>query len=181
LDADHPSIGVNLPRRITIENITSYRTWEQKLAVAQRARSKKRVRAIHKKIRNCRRDHHHKATARIARENSFIAVGDVNSAKLARTRMAKSVLDAGWSEFRNMLDYKARRHRAHFEIVNESFTTQTCSCCGGIPDSSPKGMGALGMREWICSECGARHDRDVNSAKNILVLALSAQRPVGES
>src|ERR1700723_1688564 len=80
-----------------------------------------------------------------------------------------------------MLDYKARRHRAGFGVVNERFTTQVCSFCGVIPDSSPKGMGALGMREWVCSDCGVRHDRDVNSAKNILVLALSAQRPDGES
>ncbi|MGL4515147.1 MAG: zinc ribbon domain-containing protein, partial [Shewanella sp.] len=47
---------------------------------------------------------------------------------------------------------------------------QTCSCCGVIPASSPKGRAGLGIREWTCVECGATHDRDVNAAKNILAV-----------
>ncbi len=137
--------------------------------------------AIHAKIKECRKDFIHKATAKIARENALIAIGNVNSSKLAKTRMAKSVLDAGWSMFRSQLDYKASRHRAVYLNVDEKFTTQMCSSCGVIPDSSPKGMSALGVRTWECSSCGANHDRDVNAAKNILKLALSAQRRDDES
>ncbi|MFW9622282.1 MAG: zinc ribbon domain-containing protein [Macromonas sp.] len=55
-----------------------------------------------------------------------------------------------------------------FEEVNEAYTTQTCSCCGVIPASSPKGRAGLRIREWTCSECGAVNDRDVNAARNIL-------------
>ena len=151
-----------------IEAQRIYRGAEQALAVAQRARKKNRVKAIHAQIANRRNDFHHKLSTRIVREFDYIAVGNVNSASLAKTSMAKSVLDAGWSSFRNQLAYKALKHGAWFEEVNERYTTQTCSDCGSLPDSRPKGIAGLGIRNWICSGCGGVHDRDVNAAKNIL-------------
>lgn len=160
-----------------VDNHRPFRSLHQKLATAQRAKNKRRARAIHAKIANKRRDHLHKESCRIARENALIAVGNVNSSKLMKTRFAKSVSDAGWSMFRNMLRYKASRHGATYMDIDERFTTQVCSSCGVIPSSSPKGMGALGIRSWECSECGSVHDRDVNAAKNILRIALSTQRP----
>ena len=102
------------------------------------------------------------------REFDYIAVGNVNAAGLAKTSMAKSVLDAGWSSFRTQLAYKAVKHGAWFEEVNGAFSTQTCSDCGSMPDSRPKGIAGLGIRSWICSVCSGVHDRDVNAAKNIL-------------
>jgi putative transposase len=78
------------------------------------------------------------------------------------------VLDAGWSSFRHILAYKAVRHGAWFEEVDERFTTQICSGCGAKPNSRPKGIADLGVREWQCSVCGCNHDRDVNAALNIL-------------
>ena len=60
------------------------------------------------------------------------------------------------------------KHGAWFEEVSESYTTQTCSDCGTLPDLRPKGIAGLGVRNWVCSECGGVHDRDVNAAKNIL-------------
>ena len=63
-----------------------------------------------------------------------------------------------------------------FKEVNEAYTTQTCSCCGCISGSSPKGRTGLRIREWTCSECGVTHDRDINAAKNIL--AVGHGRPV---
>jgi putative transposase len=145
-----------------------YRQYEARLAVAQRANNQTRVRAIHAKIANARRHHLHEQSTRIVRENELIVVGNVNSAQLAKTRMAKSVLDASWSIFRSQLAYKARRHNARYIEADERWTSQTCSCCGNIPVSSPKGMGALGIRHWTCSDCGTSHDRDVNAAWNIL-------------
>lgn len=86
--------------------------------------------------------------------------------------MAKSVLDAGWGQLKAMLAYKCEHAGVVFEVINEAYSTQTCSCCGIIPDSSPKGRADLGIREWVCSECGAEHQRDINSARNILALGL---------
>lgn len=145
-----------------------YRRTENLLAIAQKANKKKRIKAIHAKTSNRRNDFHHKLSDRIVREFDYIAVGNVNAAGLAKTNMAKSVLDAGWSSFRNMLAYKAVKHGAWFEEVSESFTSQVCSNCGALPDSRPKGIADLGIRNWICSECSCEHDRDVNAAKNIL-------------
>ena len=82
--------------------------------------------------------------------------------------MAKSVLDAGWFMLKTQLEYKANARSIVFEEINESYTTQMCSCCGCISQNSPKGMSALGIREWTCVECGSTHNRDVNAALNIL-------------
>jgi len=152
----------------TVESRAIYRGTEKALAVAQRARKKRRVSAIHAQIKNRRSDFHHQLSTRLVREFDFIAVGDVNAAGLAKTNMAKSVLDAGWSSFRTMLAYKAVKHGAWYEEVNESFTTQTCSSCATLPGSRPKGIAGLGIREWTCSNCGCVHDRDQNAALNIL-------------
>ena len=151
-----------------IEAQRIYRGAEQALAVAQRAHKKRRVKALHAQIANRRNDFHHKLSTRIVREFDYIAVGNVNAAGLARTSMAKSVLDAGWSSFRTQLAYKAIKHGAWFEEVSERFTSQTCSNCGALPDSRPDGIAGLGIREWQCSGCGCVHDRDQNAALNIL-------------
>ena len=135
----------------TVEAQKFYRNLEPKLAAAQRAKNKKRVKAIHAKIANRRKDHLHKLSARLVRENGAIFVGNVNAAGLAKTKMAKSVLDAGWSTFRTMLEYKAIRHQVLFAVVDERFTTQACSQCGSI--EGPKGLRGLGIREWTCG-CG---------------------------
>jgi putative transposase len=160
-----------------IEAPQHYRQHEQRLAVAQRANNKQRARHIHAKVKNCRRDFLHKETTKLHREHALIAVGNVNAQQLAKTRMAKSVLDAGWSTFRSMLKYKSAGYRE----VDERFTTQVCSECGSLPLSRPKGIAGLEIREWDCSDCGASHDRDVNAARNILKLALSVECPVEES
>ncbi|MGL5935433.1 MAG: RNA-guided endonuclease InsQ/TnpB family protein, partial [Cetobacterium sp.] len=145
-----------------------YRDMEGSLGKAQRANKKARVKAIHAKIKNRRKDALHKFSSALVRDNAAIFVGDVSPSGLAKTKMAKSVLDAGWAMLKTQLAYKAIARSVVFEVVNESYSTQTCSCCGVIPSSSPKGRAGLGIREWTCVECGATHDRDVNAAKNIL-------------
>lgn len=147
-----------------------YRALECKLGLAQRARKKPRTRAIHAKIGNQRKDMLHKFSTGLVKGNAAIFVGDVSAAKLTKTKMAKSTLDAGWSILKTMLEYKCHQAGVVFEVVGESYSTQTCSCCGSIPDSSPKGRSGLGIREWTCSVCGSAHDRDVNAARNILAL-----------
>jgi len=163
-----------------IEMPAFYRRSEAKLAALQRRGQTKQARALAAKVANQRRHFLHVASTKIVRDHAEIYVGNVNAAQLAKTKMAKSVLDAGWSALRNMLSYKSIATGGVMRIVSERWTTQVCSCCGCIPDSSPKGMGALGMRHWVCSDCGESHDRDVNAARNILRVGLERQALAGE-
>ncbi|GAB3372603.1 RNA-guided endonuclease InsQ/TnpB family protein [Azotobacter armeniacus] len=153
---------------IRLENGRFYRDLEAKLAIAQRAGKKARVRAIHARIANRRRDALHKFSRQLVNQYGEILVGDVSSTKLVKTRMAKSVLDAGWGQLKTMLDYKCAHAGIVFKVVDERYTSQACSNCGALPDSRPKGIAGLGIREWTCSACGVTHDRDVNAARNIL-------------
>ena len=147
------------------ENLT--RKHENALATAQRAHKKKRVTAIHAKSANARKDWAHKISTTIAQRAKLIAVGNVSPSKLAKTRMAKSVLDAGWSQLRTMLAYKAMRLGVTYREVNESGSSVTCADCG--TRCGPRGLSALGVRVWCCSACGVVHDRDINAAHNILL------------
>jgi len=175
IDAALPSIGIDLGLKDLaamsdgekVEAQRYYRDLEPALAVAQRAGKKARVKAIHAKIVNRRKHHLHQLSHDLVKGNAAIFIGNVNASALARTRTAKSVLDAGWSSFRTMLSYKCADAGAWFAEVNEAYSTQTCSSCGALPDSRPKGIAGLGIREWTC-ECGAIHDRDINAAKIIL-------------
>ena len=152
-----------------------YRRTEKQIGKTQRAGKKKKAKKLHNKIKNQRKDSHHKLSSHLINNYDFIAVGDVNSKKLARTNMAKSVYDAAWSMFRNMLRYKSIMNGVTYLEVNERNTTQTCSLCGCKSVLSPKGIEGLRIREWICDACGAFHDRDVNAARNILRLGLQTR------
>ncbi|AQG81325.1 RNA-guided endonuclease InsQ/TnpB family protein [Spirosoma montaniterrae] len=134
--------------------------------MAQRAGKKRRVTAIHAKIRNKRKDWNHKTTTRLVREYDRIVVGNVSSSKLRKTRLAKSVSDAGWADLKQMLRYKAISLGIEYREVKENFSTVTCSDC--FAKSGPSGLSGLGVRDWVCTCCGSVHDRDVNAARNIL-------------
>ena len=153
---------------IKLERKQRYRALESKLGLAQRANKKNLIKTIHAKIKHQRKDDNHQFSTALVNQHGAIFVGNVSSSKLARTKMAKSVLDAGWFMLKTQLEYKANARSVVFEEVNESYTTQTCSCCHKISANSPKGRAGLGIREWTCVECGTKHDRDVNAAKNIL-------------
>jgi transposase len=90
----------------------------------------------------------------------------VSSLRLAKTRMAKSVLDAGWGMLKTQLQYKGEYASRCVKIVDERNTTRACSSCGAF--TGPSGLDSLAVRSWMCSGCGDTHDRDVNAAKNIL-------------
>jgi putative transposase len=145
----------------TVEAQRFYRDLEQDIAVAQRARKKARVRALHAKVANRRKDFLHQLSTEQVRRYAAIFVGNVNAAALAQTSMAKSVLDAGWSAYRTMLCYKSDDAGAWFKEIDEAYSTQECSVCGDC--TGPKGLEGLSVRRWRCS-CGAEHDRDHNSA-----------------
>jgi IS605 OrfB family transposase len=147
-----------------------YREEEQALVVAQRANKKQRVKAIHAKIANRRKDAMHKLSTKLVAQNAAIFVGNVSTAKMVKMGNGKSTLDAGWAMFKTMLEYKATQAGVVFDEVNEAWSTQTCSSCGSV--EGPKGREELDVREWACS-CGAHHDRDTNASLNILAKGLA--------
>lgn len=149
-----------------------YRKSELALATSQRARKTKRMRAIHAKAGNRRRDFLHKTSAAITKQFGLIVVGDVSPKKIARSRFAKSALDAGWADLKRMLSYKSLRNGGGTFEICERWTSQTCSECGCLPASRPRGISGLRKRIFECDDCGAVLDRDVNAARNILRVGL---------
>ena len=112
---------------------------------------------------DARRDFHHQLSTALIRDNQAVAVEDLAVNGLARTRLAKSVHDAGWSAFVGMLEYKARRYGREFHRVGRfTPTSQTCSVCGVKDGPKP-----LHVRTWECRACGAWLDRDINAAVNV--------------
>ncbi|MDX3249397.1 RNA-guided endonuclease TnpB family protein, partial [Streptomyces sp. ME18-1-4] len=117
---------------------------------------------------------HHQLSTRLISENQGIAVESLSVAGLARTRLAKSVHDAGWSQFVNMLEYKAERYgRTLIKIGRFEPTSQTCSTCGVKDGPKP-----LSVREWTCTACGTLHDRDHNAAIGVTTAGGAAQYAV---
>jgi putative transposase len=134
---------------------------------ANRAKARRRVAIAHRRIRDRRADHHHKLALRLIRENQAVAVEDLAVAGLARTRLARSVHDAGWARFTRLLEEKAAQYQRRVVKVGRwEPTSQICSACGVRDGRKP-----LSVRAWHCAACGALHDRDVNAARNILVAA----------
>ena len=117
----------------------------------------------HARVADARRDFHHQLSTALIRDNQAVAVEDLAVSGLARTRLARSVHDAGWSAFVAMLEYKARLYgRAFHRIGRFEPTSQRCSACGVKDGPKP-----LHVREWQCGACGAQLDRDVNAAVNV--------------
>jgi putative transposase len=157
-----------------IANPRYYRTQLRKLARAQRAlcrkqkgsnnraKARKKVAHIHAKIRHQRRDFLHKLTASLVRRFDLVSIEAMTVHGLARTKLAKSVYDAGWGTFRTLLTYKADRADAHLVVIGRFYpSSRLCSRCGTINK-----MLTLSERIWTCV-CGATHDRDLNAAENI--------------
>ncbi|WP_445281845.1 RNA-guided endonuclease InsQ/TnpB family protein [Streptomyces sp. DSM 118148] len=148
---------------------------EKRLKKAQRALSRKekgsknrneartRVARAHARVADARREFHHRLSTKLIRENQAVAVEDLAVKALARTRLAKSVHDAGWSAFVTMLEYKATRYgRTFVRIGRFEPTSQVCSACGVKDGPKP-----LHVREWTCGACGTHLDRDINAAVNV--------------
>jgi putative transposase len=155
-----------------VANPRYLRTAQRRLARAQRSLSRKqkgsanhvkarmRVATVHRKVRDRRAGHHHKLALRLLREHQVVAVEDLCVAGLGRTRLAKSVHDAGWATLVRLLEDKAAQHRRRVvKIGRWEPTSQTCSACGYRRGPQP-----LGVRAWACQACGVAHDRDVNAA-----------------
>ncbi|MFF0160232.1 RNA-guided endonuclease InsQ/TnpB family protein [Streptomyces sp. NPDC005263] len=128
-----------------------------------RAKARRKVARAHTAVADARKEFHQQLSTKLIRENQAVAVEDLAVAGLARTRLAKSVHDAGWAQFVGMLEYKAKRYgRTFIKIGRFEPTSQTCSTCGYRDGPKP-----LHVREWTCPMCGTLHDRDHNAAINV--------------
>lgn len=158
-----------------IDNPRFLRRAEKRLRRSQRELSRKqngssnrdkarlKVARAHARVADARREFHHQFSTKLIRENQAVAVEDLAVKGLARTRLAKSIHDAGWSAFVNMLEYKAARYgRTFAKIGRFEPTSQVCSRCGVKDGPKP-----LNIRTWTCATCGAVLDRDVNAAVNV--------------
>jgi len=159
-----------------IGNPRFLRAKERKLAQAQRALSRKqkgsanrakarqRVAVVHRKVRESQLDHAHKTALRLIRDNQAVYAEDLCVSGLARTKLARSVHDAGWSQLVRLVQEKAVQYGRTFARIGRfEPTSQVCSACGVKDGRKP-----LHIRQWTCPACGTTHDRDVNAAKNIL-------------
>ncbi|MDA8393314.1 MAG: RNA-guided endonuclease TnpB family protein, partial [Actinomycetota bacterium] len=157
---------------------------ERKLRRAQQSLSRKekgsknRTKArinlarAHAKVGDARRDFHHKASTTIVGDNQAVYVEDLCVKGLARTKLARSVHDAGWSAFVAMVQYKAKLYGRELHRIDRFVpTSQTCSTCGVVDGPKP-----LSVRRWTCGACKTVHDRDHNASLNILA-AGRAERP----
>jgi putative transposase len=133
---------------------------------ANRARARHRIAVLHRKVRETRLDHAHKTALRLVRENQAVYAEDLAVSGLMRTRLARSVSDAGWSQLMRCVEEKAAQYGRTFARIGRfEPTSQVCSACGVKEGPKP-----LNVREWACAACGTVHDRDLNAAKNILAL-----------
>ena len=131
---------------------------------ANRARARHRVAVLHRKVRETRLDHAHKVALRLVRDNQAVYAEDLAISGLIRTRLAKSVSDAGWSQLVRLVEEKAAQYGRTFSRIGRfEPTSQMCSACGVVDGAKP-----LMVREWARAACGTVHDRDANAAKNIL-------------
>jgi putative transposase len=140
---------------------------------ANRVRAKAKVARAHRKVRDARRDFLHKTTTGLVRGHDLIAIEDLQVSGMARNRrLARAISDCGWGEFRRQLEYKCQRAGRRLIVTGRWYpSTKMCSACGLVLAELP-----LQARAWRCPSCRARHDRDLNAAKNIPAAGLAAAR-----
>jgi putative transposase len=130
---------------------------------------------LYARLANLRADFTHKLTTRLCRENQAVVIEDGNvKGMLANERLARAISDVGFGVFRSQLEYKAKRYGTHLIIADRWYpSSRLCFKCGWKNEAL-----TLRDREWVCAQCGERHDRDLNAALNLKRLATETALPV---
>jgi putative transposase len=137
---------------------------------SNREKQRQKVAQIHSKITDSRKDFLHKLTTQLVRENQTIVVEDLAIKNMVKNqKLAQSISDASWGELIRQLAYKCKWYGRELIRIDRWFpSSKRCGNCGHIVNKMP-----LNIRKWVCPQCGANHDRDINASKNILAAGLA--------